>query len=196
MSLTAAILAGGAAQRYGGADKSALIVDGRSILDRQLGELSAIAAEVLIVGGGAPAVAGARVVPDRIAHAGPLGGLHAALSESRGSVTVVIACDMPFVTAGLLDYLASLAGRADVVVPRTEDGYHPLCAAYTRACLDPVARRVAERRLQVAALFDEVHVRVVTLEEMARFGDPHRLLANVNTPDEYRQIAAFQHHQL
>ncbi len=196
MSVTAAILAGGAARRFGGADKSALVVDGRSILERQLGELAGLAGEVLLVGAGPSTLPGTRVVADRVSGAGPLGGLYTALSEAHGSVTVAIACDMPFVTAGLLGYLASLANGVDAVVPQTEDGYHPLCAAYTPACLDPIARRVAERRLKVAALFTEVRVRVVTAEELARFGDPHRLLANVNTPDEYRQIAAFRNHQL
>jgi molybdopterin-guanine dinucleotide biosynthesis protein A len=35
-----AILAGGDARRFGGRDKSALVVDGRTILERQIAELS------------------------------------------------------------------------------------------------------------------------------------------------------------
>ena len=49
--LTAAILAGGRATRFGGRDKSALVVEGRTILDRQVSELSQIAGEILLVGG-------------------------------------------------------------------------------------------------------------------------------------------------
>ena len=41
MSISAAILAGGRATRYGGLDKGALLVDGRSIRDRQIAELAA-----------------------------------------------------------------------------------------------------------------------------------------------------------
>jgi molybdopterin-guanine dinucleotide biosynthesis protein A len=79
---------------------------------------------------------------------------------------------------------------ADIVVPRTERGYHPLCAVYTRACLEPIARRLADGRLKLVGLFDDVRVRVVTAEALAAFGDPDRLLANVNTPLEYRAIEA------
>ena len=43
MALSAAILAGGQARRYGGRDKSMLVVDGRSIRDRQIAELATIA---------------------------------------------------------------------------------------------------------------------------------------------------------
>ena len=45
--LSAAILAGGRATRFGGQDKSALVVDGRTIFDRQVTELSKIAGEIL-----------------------------------------------------------------------------------------------------------------------------------------------------
>src|SRR5882762_1110797 len=101
--LTAAILAGGQATRFGGRDKSALVVEGRSILGRQLGELSMLTDDVMIVGGsqdGARALPndGARVLPNDGARAfqasvrtihdivpgcGPLGGLHAALTAAR-----------------------------------------------------------------------------------------------------------------
>ncbi len=198
---SAAILIGGNATRFDGRDKSALLVDGRTILSRQLTALAAVAPDdeidVMLVGG-SPARdrPGVRHVADTVPGQGPLGGVHAALAAARGDATLMLACDMPFVTAPLLRHLLSLAGdvrRAgegpDVVVPRTERGYHPLCAAYTRACLEPAARRLARGELKLAGLFDEVRVRVVTADALAAFGDPDRLLANVNTSTEYRAIA-------
>src|SRR5439155_16087595 len=169
-----AILAGGRATRFDGRDKSALLVDGRTILDRQLDELSPLTDDVMIVGGnfdgdcfqgarrlsasarerheratvdapkrlrregGQPSVSarrrtGVRVIPDIVPGSGPLGGLHAALTAAHGDAVFVVACDMPYVTAALVEYLFSLAGDAQIVVPRTERGYHPLCAVYRRA---------------------------------------------------------------
>lgn len=189
-----AILAGGQATRFGGRDKSALVVEGRTILDRQVAELSSLSTDVLIVGGSldvAPPQAGDRVVravEDRIPGCGPLGGIHAALTEAAGDTVFVVACDMPYVTAALGAFLLDLARHADLVVPRTERGYHPLCAVYTRACLPPVTRRLADRRLTLQHLVADVRARVVTVEELTRFGDHDRLLANVNTPAEYAGI--------
>ena len=181
-----AILAGGDARRFGGRDKSALVVQGRTILDRQVAELSAVTNDLLVI----------RREHDLVPGCGPLGGLHAALSLAAGDAVLVVACDMPYVTAAFATYLLSLAGEADIVVPRTERGYHPLCAVYTRACLAPVARRLAERRLKMVELLDEMRTREVTAEEIGRFGDGHRLLANVNTPAEYAGLEAFQSHKL
>lgn len=192
---TCAILAGGRASRFDGRDKSALVVDGRTILDRQIAELSQITSDLLIVGGDARVRVpeGLRHEADQVPGCGPLGGLHAARSAARGAAVLVVACDMPFLSAPLLRYLLMLADAAagiDIVAPRTKRGYHPLCAVYTRACLEPIARRLTDGRLEVAALFDDVRVQVVTAEALAAFGDPDRLLANVNTPLEYRALEA------
>jgi molybdopterin-guanine dinucleotide biosynthesis protein A len=114
---SAAILAGGKASRFGGQEKSALVVDGRTILERQLSELSPVASEILIVGAaGAPA--GVRVVPDIVPGAGPLGGLHTALTEAACEVVVVVACDMPYVSGPFMAHLAGLAADADAGIIR------------------------------------------------------------------------------
>lgn len=194
---SAAILAGGRARRFGGRDKSALVVAGRSILERQLTELMALTTDILIVGGSgpAPASATARVLADRVPGLGPLGGLCTALSEASGDATIVIACDMPYVSAPFLGHLLALTRDADAVVPHTDRGYHPLCAAYTRECLAPAAARLADGRLKMIDLFEDVRVRVVTADEIGAFGHPNRLLANVNTPAEYGDLEAFQGHE-
>jgi molybdopterin-guanine dinucleotide biosynthesis protein A len=193
---SAAILAGGQARRFGGRDKGGLIVEGRTILERQLAELTTLTADIVIVGPGDGVRGPARIVADKIPGSGPLGGLHAALSETTGAATIVIACDMPYVSAPFLGHLLSLTQDADAVVPRTERGYHPLCAAYTRACLAPAAARLADGRLKMIDLLQDVRLRVVTTNEIDAFGDHHRLLANVNTPGEYGSLEALQGHQL
>ena len=173
---SAAILNGGAATRFGGRDKSALVVDGRTIRDRQVAELSRVTTEILVV------------TRDIVPGCGPLGGLHTALTDAQGDAVFVVACDMPFIEAPFVEYLLDLTREAEVVVPRTERGYHPLCAAYTRGCLPAVTRRLAQRQLKMADLFADVRTRVVTSEEIDRFGDRNRLLANVNTQAEYTDI--------
>jgi len=199
---SAAILAGGRATRFGGRDKSALVVEGRSIVERQVAELSAVVDDIMIVGGrvdGAGAFQASdrlRLIADIVPGCGPLSGLHAALTEMRGDRVLAVACDMPYLDGAFAEYLLSLAGEAAAVVPQTDRGYHPLCAVYTRACLEAVAARLAQRRLAIRDLFADVPTRVVTAAEMSRFGAPSRLLANVNTPDEYAGLDALQSHKL
>jgi molybdopterin-guanine dinucleotide biosynthesis protein A len=214
----AAILAGGRACRFEGRDKSALVVGGRTILERQLAQLSRVAGlrEIFLVGrrhrDGDPvrparATRGrlrreghrgpaARVIDDLMPDCGPLGGIHAALTEARGAAVFVVACDMPFIEADLVEHLFDLARDADLVLPRSERGYHPLCAVYTRACLEPIARRLANGRLKVMDLADELRTRVIASDELEKFGARDRLLANVNTPADYATLEALHGHEL
>jgi molybdopterin-guanine dinucleotide biosynthesis protein A len=181
---SAAILAGGQATRFGGRDKSALPVDGRTIRERQIAAIAPLTDDLQIV------------VSDLVPGCGPLGGLHAALTAARHDTLLLIACDMPYVSTALIEYLLSLAGGVDAVVPRSERGYHPLCAVYTRACLEPAAARLADRRLKMRDLVDSLRTRVVPVEDIRRFGDPDRLLSNVNTPADYARLEALQGHEL
>jgi len=207
---SAAILAGGLATRFGGCDKSALLVDGHTILDRQLAALAPLTDDLMIVGHvprsfqisdeaevtGAPGRSAPRVVHDLVPGCGPLGGLHAALSVARGHALVLVACDMPYLSTPFIAHLLSFAGGADIVVPMSERGYHPLCAVYTAACLTPVAAQLATGHLTMRELLDRVRTHVVPVEDIRRFGDPDRLLANVNTPADYADLGALQGHKL
>ena len=187
MLRSAAILAGGRASRFGGRDKSALVVDGQAILDRQLAAFATVEGldDRLMVGGTASRP-GLRSIEDVVPGSGPLGGIHAALTHAGHDAVCIVACDMPYITAPFIERLFEELQNNDVVVPRTERGYHPLCAIYTRACLEPIARRLADRKLKVRDLFADLRTRVVTL-----VNDEHRLVANVNTPQE---LAALHGH--
>src|SRR4051812_44701952 len=115
---SAAILVGGQARRFAGRDKGTLLVDGRPILDRQIDELSKVTKDILIVGSAAVRSPRARAVPDAVPGCGPLGGLKTALDESAGTATIVVACDMPHVSAPFVEHLLALTDGADAVVPR------------------------------------------------------------------------------
>jgi molybdopterin-guanine dinucleotide biosynthesis protein A len=195
---SAAILAGGRARRYAGRDKGGLIIEGQTIRARQLAMLSGLTDDILVVSD--TPVAGidglARGIADQVPGRGPLGGLHAALTAARHDRLVVLAGDMPFVSEGLLQHMLTLADQGDVVVPRTKRGYHPLCAVYRRVVLPAVECRLKAESLALKDLLDDLRVRLVEGEELLAFGDPERLLANVNTPEDYERLGRQQIHEL
>ena len=205
---SAAILAGGRATRFGGLDKGAVIVQGRSILDRQLTALTQVTDDILYVGAKPPAEYRdlLREVPDLRPGLGPLGGLDAALGAARDDTVLVIAGDMPFLTAEFLEYLARMAGDAgsmrnpgnpgniDAAVPRTARGRHPLAAAYRRACQPRVRARLAAGTLAMRGLLEELQVLEIGPDAIAQFGDPERLLANVNTQADLDQVQSLAGH--
>jgi len=193
----AAILAGGRATRLHGLDKGGLTIRGRTIRDRQLDALAGLVDDVFLIGGTAADAGdppGVRRVPDLAAGRGPLGGIQAALHHaSAAACTLIVACDLPFLSRPFLAFLLDRAladDAADVVVPRHGDRLHPLCATYNRRVREAVDRRVASGALAVQALFDEVRVDVVEPEVVATFDPEGVMFWNVNTPDEYERACA------
>lgn len=190
LGVSAAILAGGRARRFGGADKASLAVGRARIIDRQLAALSTVADDVRIVTNDAARYAdlGVRLVPDAIAGAGPLGGIYSALLDAAHERVLIIACDLPFITAALLERLVAESGQdVDAVVPRSSRGLEPLCALYTKRCATEMKNRIETGALQVAGLLDAVRTRVLEPETLAPY-DEGALFENVNTPHDHERV--------
>jgi molybdopterin-guanine dinucleotide biosynthesis protein A len=188
--VSGAILAGGRARRFGGRDKSSLVVEGRRIVERQLGALAAITSEVFVVGGapGPFAGLGVTVVPDVRPGSGPLGGLYTALTHARAPLVLVLACDLPMVDARFLAHLSRSIGDAEVCVPRDARGWHPLCACYATRCLPAIAARLEAGRLKVSDALADLRRVEVGPDELARLDPSGLLLSNVNSADDYAAL--------
>ena len=110
------VLAGGSARRFGGVDKSALVVGERTLLERVLAATLG-AARVVVVGpvrdlAGGPAV---RWTQEQPPGAGPVAGLQAGLAQVHAPVVVLLAADLPFVSVAVVAALAGAAAHPGAV---------------------------------------------------------------------------------
>jgi molybdopterin-guanine dinucleotide biosynthesis protein A len=170
------ILVGGRGLRMGGVAKSNLPIGGRTILERTLdvcrtATLTATARPVPIwlVGESSAYVAsGVSRLPDDPSGIGPLGGLRALLRElaPRGAVALVLAGDLPFVTAELLDRLFHDAPGAAALAPRDSEGrWQPLFARYLPEVLLPeIEHALQQGRRSLQYLFERLADRASRLE--------------------------------
>lgn len=191
-AVSGAILAGGRARRLGGADKAALVVHGRSILERQLEVLGGVASDVFIVANDPDrySASGVRVIADVVPGAGPLGGLYTALVSASTPQVLVLACDMPYVSVPLLTMLAERGRDVDAVVPHVADGWHPLCASYATR-IAPVLRDSIDRgRFKVIDALMMVTLVALGADDLAVVDPSGTALENVNTHDDYRRISS------
>lgn len=188
-----AILVGGQARRWGGRDKSHVIVGNRTILARQVEAARCVSDDIFLVGSRELVDAGRlEVIADLRPECGPLAGLEAALRRAKADV-LLLACDLPFVTGPLLALLASCrTDDVDAVVPKT-DRVHPLCAVYARTCADVVTRQLAAGRRRMFDLLDEVRVRTVLPAELSACGQPDHLLTNLNSQTDLDALASMSH---
>lgn len=177
----AVVLAGGASRRMGGTDKTAFPVAGRTLLDRVL-EAVGDAAQVVVVGDPRAVETAVTWAREQPAGTGPLAALGAGLRRTTAPTVVVLAADMPFVTADvvrlLVDTLAATADIEGVVLVDDEDREQWLCSAWSRAALATI-RTVAGGSLR-AALGSLRFARVTT-----DAGNPPWL--DCDTPDDLRR---------
>ncbi len=188
---SAAILAGGAATRMGGANKAFLKLGSGRIVDRLISLLAPLFDEILLAvrEPGPFQDLGVRVAVDRFKARCPLTGLHAALAEAEHPYVFVTSCDAPLLQADLVQALKRrITGRQDVVVPTRDGWYHyPLCAIYSRNCLPHVEAALKQGRHQLVRFFKAVRLDAVPLADL-RVHDPDLLsLFNVNTPKDLAQ---------
>jgi molybdopterin-guanine dinucleotide biosynthesis protein A len=127
------------------------------------------------------------VVRDAISDMGALGGIYTALTAAATDHVLVLAADMPFLAGRFLEYLVGTAGAVDLVIPRSADGYQPLCACYARTCVEPLRRRIVDLALRVQDLVTEVRTREIGPAELAEFDPRGLLFFNVNTPADYER---------
>ncbi len=128
-----------------GREKAALLVNGEPLWQRQLAALRATEpAEIFISGksDGPYAGCGVEILTDEIPDCGPLGGIATALRRCTSERLLVLAVDMPAMTAGFLRTLLDESSRTGkgVVPAVAADGtrranLEPLAAVYPRAAI-------------------------------------------------------------
>ena len=184
----------------GGTRKGLEVVGGSRIVDRVADALKNACGRIVLAANDPDASAwlrGADVVADTHPGSGGLAGVEAAMA--RVGDAIVVAWDMPFVSAALLRELARRAEThgADVVVPESDSpyGFEPFCAYYSARTL-PQLTAFLERGGGAARGFIAQVKRVhrVPLRDVATFGDAATMFFSVNTPEELARARTIAEH--
>lgn len=174
-----------------GRDKSRLLFEGHTFVQRIAKELYSVTKVVTMIGKTSekeelklPSA------PDVHKNWGALGGVHAAISACRADWALVVACDLPFVTAALFARLASLRDDFDAVAAiQSDDRPQPLCALYrTASCLTMAEMLINSGERKPVALLQSIRTRWVPFSELEDLPGAQRFFDNINTPQDYARI--------
>jgi molybdopterin-guanine dinucleotide biosynthesis protein A len=180
---TGALVAGGRAARLGGLAKGLLRTEGQPIAARTARLFEELFDDSLVVAppGSPYAALGLPLVSDVFPGKGAPGGVHAALQASTTGWIFAAGCDMPFIDAEAIRWLAARREGADAVLVEWRGRLEPLFAFWSRRCLAPLERLLAEGDPSLRALVDEVHACVLPEEAWRAFDPEGRCFENVNT---------------
>ncbi|HVH68806.1 MAG TPA: molybdenum cofactor guanylyltransferase [Gemmatimonadales bacterium] len=190
-----AVLAGGAARRYGGRPKGLIELGGKRILDRVVDAVAAVTGVAPLLVANAPDGPtwrpDLRAIRDVRPDCGSLGGIYTAVVSGAGPV-LCVAWDMPFVTPELLRALVHGSAGRDAFLPESDGrrGVEPLCAVYGPACGPAIERQLDRGDLRAIGFHAAVNVGTLPLERVRAFGEPDELFFNVNTPEDLQRAEA------
>lgn len=187
---SAIVLAGGQSARMGRA-KAALRFGAETMLERVVRRLAREFSDIVIVA--APRavaaevsrVAGAKMIHDESAYGGPADALARGLRAVRNPAAFACSCDLPLIDSRLARRICAMLADDDVVVPRVDDRYQPLHAAWSVSCADTLAEmhRAGEGRL--INIVRKLHARIVDEAELRSSAADLQSFLNVNTPEDY-----------
>lgn len=191
--LSGIVLAGGTSRRMG-TSKAELMLEGKSLLSRQVGKLQALGIrDILLSGRDCPPLPGTRVISDELPDRGPLGGLYSCFHAANNPHCLVLTVDAPLIPAATLDKLRRLHTKG-ITCLRCAGKTEPLIGVYDTALADLIFPLIKENGVAVRAL-----AQLVPCAYFDYLGPPEYLL-NCNTPQQFSQVQRLAeihiHHQI
>ena len=181
------ILAGGLNTRFSGQEKAFVRVGGKYILDRIYDVFRELFDEIILVTNTPQSYLkwDLVMVPDLFPLRSSLTGIHAGLYFSKNPFAFFSACDTPFLKKELIEtVLEKMEDDIDIVMPETSAGLEPLCAVYSKRCLQSAGHHLEQNKCKIQRALRKHRTRFVS-EKVLREKDPELLsFFNVNTPED------------
>jgi molybdenum cofactor guanylyltransferase len=188
MIVGAIILSGGQSSRMG-TNKALLPISEKPNIERIKDELDKNFDEMILVTNHQEVYDFLKIkmVSDHYPGKGPLAGIHAGLMAASHEVNLVVACDMPFVSAGLGTILVENLREYDAVVPIIGGTKHPLFAVYRKKIVEEIKSCLENNSLRMIHLLDKLNVLYMTEEDLQTFTKEslEQIFFNMNHPEEY-----------
>jgi len=187
LACTGVILSGGLAKRFDGREKAFLRIGEERILDKIYGVFKELFDEIIIVTNSPHQFVAwdLDIVTDLFDIRSSLTGIHAGLFYASNPYVFFSACDAPFLKREVVEtVLDGIDDGIDLVIPETSAGREPLCAAYSRRCLNIAEQHLRQQKLKIQLAFRKCRIKTIS-EKKLRQKDPDLIsFFNINTPED------------
>ncbi len=186
MRCSAVLLAGGKSTRMG-RDKAFLEFNGRPLWRHQVETLYELApAQLMIAGPTREEWSRYDIIADEAEDAGPLAGVAAGLRRCSAPLLVVLAIDLPMMTAAFLRSVLESCDENRGLVPTSSRGLEPLAAIYPRTCAALAAASLKTADVSMRS-FARHALEQGWLREHEITPDNLEIFVNLNTPADYEK---------
>ena len=180
---TAIVLAGGDSHRMG-RDKANVMLGDKTLLQTVTATMQQLFPRVIVSVRQPRAAIDLLQVCDDEPNGGPLAGLVASLGQITTPWAFIVACDMPFVVAEVVELLAGHRSRHQAVVPVVHGHLQPLAAFYAASCLAPLRASLAARQNSLRDALKQLDVCYVSEAEMLNADPQLRSFLDLDAPQD------------
>lgn len=174
------ILCGGESKRMG-RDKSQLLIHGRTFLKHLTDRVNPVFKSVTLLRGKQSFAVNLPQIPDAITDVGPLGGLLAALQDTKADSISILPVDLPFISDETLNLLNSpIPNILDARLARSKDRIQPLVGVYHVRIISKLEDYLRSGWRSVLGLIEDINCGYFSVSE-------HEI-KNINTPEDYRKF--------
>lgn len=180
-TVSAFIIAGGKSSRFG-QDKTLYLYKGKPLIEHVLSVLVTVFSDIAIVTNETEKFQylNLPLYTDIIPDAGPIGGLHSALKNSRTERIFICASDLPYIRPEPIQYMISVAAEFDIVVPYINNYYEALHAIYSKNCVNRIEKHIKESNNKVINLYQHFQLRTVAEDEIGEYIVADHTFRNIN----------------
>ncbi len=181
------ILSGGLSTRFNGQNKAFISVGGKRILDRLYTIFSDLFNEIILVTNDPMQFVewDLTIVTDLYPVRSSLTGIHAGLFYMKNPFAFFSACDTPFLKKELVETLLdNIDQNNDIIMPETSVGMEPLCAIYSKRCLNAAEHHIKQNKFKIQRALGNHRLKKIP-EPVLRSKDPELIsFFNINIPED------------
>jgi molybdopterin-guanine dinucleotide biosynthesis protein A len=186
-SCTGVILSGGLNTRFNGQNKALIRVGQKRILDRLYDVFSDLFDEIILVTNDPMQFVewDLTIVTDLFPVRSSLTGIHAGLFYMKNPFAFFSGCDTPFLKKDLIEVLLeNIDKNKDIIMPETSAGMEPLCAIYSKRCLNAAEHHIKQNKFKIQRALGNHRLKKIP-ETVLRSKDPELIsFFNINTPED------------
>lgn len=184
---TGVILAGGLSTRFNGKNKALLSIHGKTILSYIYKVYASLFDEIILVTNDPIEYLDwdLEIVTDIFSIRSSMTGIHTGLFHASYPHAFILACDTPFIKKELVEaVLQGIGGNAELIIPETKAGLEPMCAVYSKNCLQSIETCLHNEKLKIKKCLRKTPTKIISEKKLLE-KDPDLIsFFNINTPED------------
>ena len=182
MKVSGIVIAGGKSLRMG-TDKSSLVFQNQSFLNRAVSLLQNFTDDIIVSTNDIIKAINYKTIPDAIHNTGPIGGLYTCLSYIKYDSALVIPVDMPLLTTDVFTFLLQQADSSKKInIFRANNRLQMLTGLYHKDLIPIIKQQIDAGDYKLQNLLKK------TPHHIINAGDFSAQFININTPESLQKL--------